>query len=438
MSNATLNGQTNFKEIVEDLRALYLADPRPWLVGFSGGKDSTLVGALVFEAILGITAEKRKKEIHVVCTDTRVEIPAIVEMVEGTLAKMQKFSQENSLNVEVHLLRPPAEQSFWVNIIGRGYRAHLQMLKAASKQKPSDNASEGWQKFGYYPRILNREISEGYKEVLRHLEVYQEAGDEIIWKLLGRMHDSRREAFRNLLANLSYYERNADAYAAKFDNFDLSELRAKFKAAVQNDASKRESLYGQGAPKLLEAGCGTGRDVAAFIRDGFAVTAFDVSPAMGRKCNRRIRELRSNPDPQIAERAINSVCDEKTFDEVQYRNEFDAVWASASLLHLPKRDLPDAIQRLTQSLKLDGVMFMSFKYGIGEAEFDSRHYSHFRRRELRTTLSKIAGAEVLEVWLTDRSGKTLSNVATLFAALRLTAQRRSGCWVNVLVKKSLR
>lgn len=121
MSNATLNGQTNFKEIVEDLRALYLADPRPWLVGFSGGKDSTLVGALVFETVLGIPAEKRKKEIHVVCTDTRVEIPAIVEMVEGTLAKMQKFSRENSLNVEVQLLRPPAEQGFWVNIIGRGY-----------------------------------------------------------------------------------------------------------------------------------------------------------------------------------------------------------------------------------------------------------------------------------------------------------------------------
>ena len=121
MSNAILSSQTNFREIVEDLQALYLGDPRPWLIGFSGGKDSTLVGALIFEAILGIAPEKRKKEIHVVCTDTRVEIPAIVEMVEGTLGKMQKFSQENSLNVEVHLLRPPAEQSFWVNIIGRGY-----------------------------------------------------------------------------------------------------------------------------------------------------------------------------------------------------------------------------------------------------------------------------------------------------------------------------
>jgi DNA sulfur modification protein DndC len=121
MSSATLSDPTNFKEIVKDLRALYLADSRPWLIGFSGGKDSTLVGALVFEAVRSVTPEQRKKEIHVVCTDTRVEIPAIVEMVEGTLARMRKFSQEHSLNVEVHLLRPSAEQSFWVNIIGRGY-----------------------------------------------------------------------------------------------------------------------------------------------------------------------------------------------------------------------------------------------------------------------------------------------------------------------------
>jgi DNA sulfur modification protein DndC len=116
-----LSNITNFKSIRDSLRALYLEDTRPWLVGFSGGKDSTLVASLVFEAILSIEPEFRKKEISVVCTDTRVEIPAVVEMIEGTLAKMRKFSQDNGLNVEVHLLRPPPEQSFWVNIIGRGY-----------------------------------------------------------------------------------------------------------------------------------------------------------------------------------------------------------------------------------------------------------------------------------------------------------------------------
>jgi DNA sulfur modification protein DndC len=65
--------------------------------------------------------DQRKKPISVLCTDTRVEIPAIVEMVEGALDKMRKCSDQHGLNVDVNLLRPPSEQSFWVNIIGRGY-----------------------------------------------------------------------------------------------------------------------------------------------------------------------------------------------------------------------------------------------------------------------------------------------------------------------------
>jgi DNA sulfur modification protein DndC len=112
---------TSYQEIRDSLRQLYLDDPRPWLVGFSGGKDSSMVASLLFEAVLAVPVEQRKKEIAILCTDTRVEIPAIVELVEGTLARMQKFSDENNLNIKAHLLRPPAEQSFWVNIIGRGY-----------------------------------------------------------------------------------------------------------------------------------------------------------------------------------------------------------------------------------------------------------------------------------------------------------------------------
>ena len=108
-------------DIKNSLTELYLADERPWLVGFSGGKDSTLVAQLIFDAVQNIPLYQRTKEIAVVCTDTRVEIPAIVEMIETTLAKMRKASTSMQLNISVHLLRPPAEQSFWVNIIGRGY-----------------------------------------------------------------------------------------------------------------------------------------------------------------------------------------------------------------------------------------------------------------------------------------------------------------------------
>ena len=81
---------TTFQEIKDGLRKLYLEDPRPWLVGFSGGKDSTVLASLIFDVVLSIPAERRKKEVAVVCTDTRVEIPAIAEMIEGTLDRMRR------------------------------------------------------------------------------------------------------------------------------------------------------------------------------------------------------------------------------------------------------------------------------------------------------------------------------------------------------------
>jgi len=110
-----------FQEIKASLQQLYREDERPWLVGFSGGKDSTMLASLIFDAVLSIPAEQRKKPISVLCTDTRVEIPAIAEMIEGTLDRMRKCSQQNSLNIEANLLKPLIEESFWVNIIGRGY-----------------------------------------------------------------------------------------------------------------------------------------------------------------------------------------------------------------------------------------------------------------------------------------------------------------------------
>ena len=110
-----------YEDIKGALRQLYLEDDRPWLVGFSGGKDSTMLASLIFETVLAFPIERRTKPISVLCTDTRVEIPAIVEMVEGTLEKMRKCAEKNEMRIDVNLLRPSAEQSFWVNIIGRGY-----------------------------------------------------------------------------------------------------------------------------------------------------------------------------------------------------------------------------------------------------------------------------------------------------------------------------
>jgi hypothetical protein len=123
-----------YQDIRKNLHVLYVEDTRPWLVGFSGGKDSTMLASLVFDAVLSAPADQRKKPVAILCTDTRVEIPAIVEMVEGALARMHKFSQQNDLHIEVNLLKPPPEQSFWVNIIGVACR--LASWSIASTEMP--------------------------------------------------------------------------------------------------------------------------------------------------------------------------------------------------------------------------------------------------------------------------------------------------------------
>ncbi len=112
---------TTYRDIKEALYRLYLEDERPWLVGFSGGKDSTMVASLVFDAVLTVPRDQRKKPIAILCTDTRVEIPAVAEGVESALEGMRRCSQQHNLNIEAQLLKPPPDQSFWVNIIGRGY-----------------------------------------------------------------------------------------------------------------------------------------------------------------------------------------------------------------------------------------------------------------------------------------------------------------------------
>src|ERR1039458_2238171 len=112
---------TSYLCIKSSLRQLYLDDPRPWRVGFSGGKDSTMPASLIVEVIAGIPDGQRQKPVAVLCTDTRVEIPAIVQVAEGPPVRKHKFSQQNNLNLEANRLKPPPEQSFGVNFIGRGY-----------------------------------------------------------------------------------------------------------------------------------------------------------------------------------------------------------------------------------------------------------------------------------------------------------------------------
>lgn len=116
----------NFNFIENEIHDQYLIDDdnRPWIIGFSGGKDSTLLLQLVWRALLKIPAEIRhQRPIHIVCNDTLVENPRIVKFIEDTLSRIEEAANLQSLPFQVVKTKPRLEDSFWVNMVGKGYPA---------------------------------------------------------------------------------------------------------------------------------------------------------------------------------------------------------------------------------------------------------------------------------------------------------------------------
>lgn len=107
----------------EEIRELYLVDDVPWIIGYSGGKDSTATLQLVWGAVLKLPVEKRKKPIHVISTDTLVENPIVSAWVDTSLNAMKEAASLQKAPIVPRLLHPRLEDSFWVNLIGRGYPA---------------------------------------------------------------------------------------------------------------------------------------------------------------------------------------------------------------------------------------------------------------------------------------------------------------------------
>lgn len=116
-----------FKEKIEELtleiQSLYLEDEVPWVIGYSGGKDSSAIAQLVWYSIQNLAAEKRKKVIHIISTDTLVENPVVAQWVSASLEKMRSCAETSGLPIIAHRLTPKIENSFWVNLIGKGYPA---------------------------------------------------------------------------------------------------------------------------------------------------------------------------------------------------------------------------------------------------------------------------------------------------------------------------
>ncbi|MBA4189791.1 MAG: SAM-dependent methyltransferase [Planctomycetaceae bacterium] len=190
---------------------------------------------------------------------------------------------------------------------------------------------------------------------------------------------------------VDYYDRHADDFVRDTLAVDVTPLHEPFLALLPVGG------------RVLDAGCGSGRDAREFKRRGFVVTAFDASP-------------------ELAQRASGVVGQPVTvmrFQEVAFNERFDGVWACASLLHLHRKELGNAIRRLAASLVVGGVFFASFKCGDGEGERGGRYFTDFTAEGLREELSSCPLLEVLRIW----------------ESADARPERSAEKWVNALARK---
>jgi DNA sulfur modification protein DndC len=138
---AELGLKESVRILGEEIRAIYLADAAPWVVGYSGGKDSTATLQLVWMALKELPPEQLSKPIHVISTDTLVENPIVAAWVTKSLDTMQQAADGQSLPVKAHRLTPEVGDTFWVNLIGRGYPAPRHKFRWCTERmkiKPSN------------------------------------------------------------------------------------------------------------------------------------------------------------------------------------------------------------------------------------------------------------------------------------------------------------
>jgi DNA sulfur modification protein DndC len=110
-----------FDDIIEEMTFVYRHDNRPWLIGYSGGKDSSLLVSLVVETVARLPENERTKKIFIVTSDTGVENPIVKRYMHSSSAKINEFSQRHNANIQADIIYPDLSQSYWSLVVGLGY-----------------------------------------------------------------------------------------------------------------------------------------------------------------------------------------------------------------------------------------------------------------------------------------------------------------------------
>ncbi len=177
---------------------------------------------------------------------------------------------------------------------------------------------------------------------------------------------------------LSYYNQNASKFISDTVNAEMESKLDLFLNAIQ-DLHKDTDPNGL---SLLDLGCGSGRDTKYFLQHGYHVTAMDGS-----------KEL-----VKIASAYTGINIEQMDFHEFHAQDAYDGIWACASILHLPMKDLPDMFQSIYLALRKDGVFYTSMKYGDFEGDRNGRYYTDLNEERMEVILHTVPGFRIIKEW----------------------------------------
>ena len=130
------------KDLIFEIQELYQHDDKPWVIGFSGGKDSTTILSLVYTALLHLKPEERHKHVYVVSSDTLVETPVVVDQIKHIIAAVNKGAEKHDLPISAHQVLPKTHETFWANLLGKGYPAPTTSFRWCTERMKIDPVSD--------------------------------------------------------------------------------------------------------------------------------------------------------------------------------------------------------------------------------------------------------------------------------------------------------
>ena len=194
------------------------------------------------------------------------------------------------------------------------------------------------------------------------------------------------------MTTLDYYNKNAKAFVDGTVNTNMEEHYEQFVKYLNDGA------------KVLDLGCGSGRDSLAFQKMGYNVVAIDGSEEICREA--RIQT------------GIDVKC--MRFEELSYEEEFDGIWACASLLHVEKDAMRDVMLKVSKALQPPGVLYCSYKYGTDERVSNGRFFSDYTEKDI-PEIFKETGLKCEKWWI----------------SCDVRPERSNEKWLNIIAMKEL-